>query len=249
MSIKLSTLNLKSGEIMRRLLIVAVVLVLFVPRISASDLDYGIEYRSRYIWRGLDYYKNNRAALQAYVKYNFADGFGVKLFGSFALQDRGELKNLEEIDVILSYSRRIGDVVLSAGFSNYGFYFREKFDFDRDNSQEFNVGATFLSLPLKPAITVYWHAGFKRWFYIDMVLSHTVYEGENSSLALIGDIGYDGKQNMDKAGFTNAGITLKSTFKVGRRVRVSPYIKYIRIFKREINPSDNEFVFGLKFDV
>ncbi len=234
---------------MRRLLIVVLLIALSALQAAASSLSYGLEYRSRYIWRGLDFYRNNRAAVQGYVKYSFAEGFGVKLFGSFATEDRGALKDLEEIDLILSYSRKVGDVVLSLGFSNYGFYFRDKFDFDRDNSQEFNAGVSFTSLPLSPAVTLYWHAGFKRWFYIELSVGQKIYEAGKVRLDLSGDLGYDGKQNVSEAGFTNAGVTLRCSVKVSGKFKISPYIRYVRIFKREVNPSENEMVLGLKFDI
>lgn len=223
---------------------ILITLLLATGLAQAKDLDVSLDLTSRYIWRGYDIL-NSKAAIQPSITYNIKDtGFAVNLWCSFALQDRNIYKYSDEIDLTLSYTfSPTEDISFSMGFIHYGYYFAKNFKFKDNTTQEVYLTTTFTSVPLSPYISVYYDFNTGSGFYFIGGVSHSIEVAEGYNLDLSSSIAYNSKHSIDKSGMSDFTAGASMGFKLGS-VTITPYLKYSRIFMREINPSKNEVWFG-----
>ncbi len=220
------------------------ILILISGHLKSKDLSFSVDFTSRYIWRGWDILNSN-PAVQPSVTYNFGDtGFSINLWGSFALKERDIYKYSDELDLTLSYTFQPTEhIEMTMGFIHYGYYFANNFRFKNNTTQEAYITTTFKTAPLTPYLSIYYDFNTGKGLYIIGGLSHSFRITDQHDLTLQSSIAWNGKHTINKTGFSDFTAGASMDFKIDK-VTLTPYIKYSRVFMREINPSENEVWFG-----
>jgi hypothetical protein len=159
-----------------------------------AELSIGVDYASRYIWRGMPI--NEEPVIQPSMDIS-GGGFDLNFWGNIDTTAWGEEEggyddetgNLTEIDYKASYKHSLGLVSLSGGFITYTFP-----NIKADSTLEVFAGAA-LDVPLSPSVTGYWDedmAGGANYISLDIGHSFGLRERDWASLALelYADVGY-----------------------------------------------------------
>ena len=203
-----------------------------------------VDLVSRYIWRGFDLLPDNHAAIQPSLTVNLGEsGFSFNVWSSFALAHRATFKYSDEIDVTLSYSFKVPEGwELSAGFTNYAYWFADDFKFKDNTSQEVCATIAKTDLPLSPTLSVYYDFNLGSGLYVTLGGSHELKINEKVSLEVGGLIGFNSKQYIDKTGFSDIDIYAKVPLTVGK-LTLTPSLNVMIPLLDEVN-EDTEIWFG-----
>ncbi|HEX05555.1 MAG TPA: hypothetical protein ENH10_10465, partial [Bacteroidetes bacterium] len=131
-----------------------------------------------YMWRGFNVL-NNAPAVQPTVTGILGDtGFDVNAWFSFALRDRYEqaIRDLDEMDLTLTYSRSIGAIDMRAGIFTYHLFTQDDYPDEATFVREAFGGITLTTLPLSPWITYNYELlkeGGNDW-YLEAGLEHVI---------------------------------------------------------------------------
>jgi hypothetical protein len=208
-----------------------------------AGTEFGLDFNSRYIWRGFDLNPNNKPVLQPSVTFTIGDtGFSVNLWGSFAFGN----KRLHEADITFSYDfSNLKDINLSIGFIHYGWYFSENFEFEDHTSQEVYLTLGLPKVPLTPTLSLYYDMGNGDGFYASLGIGHGVKLTESITLDLSASIGYNGGQWIEGSGFSNLDFGVSIPLKLDN-VSISPFFGVVIVLLDEVNPQvDNEIFAGV----
>jgi len=177
-----------------------------------------IDLVSRYIWRGFDLLPDNHAAIQPSLTVDFGEsGFSLNIWSSFALAQRELFKYSDEIDVTLSYAFKVPEGwELTAGFTNYGYWFANDFKFNNNTSQEVYAMVAKTDLPLSPQLSAYYDFNLGSGLYVTLGGSHELKVNERLSVELGGVIGFNSRQYIDKTGFSNIDFYASVPLTVGK---------------------------------
>lgn len=203
-----------------------------------------VDLVSRYIWRGFDLLPDNHAAIQPSLSIDLGkSGFSLNVWSSFALAQRGVFKYSDEIDVTLSYAFKMPEGwELTAGFTNYGYWFADDFKFKDNTSQEVCATIAKTDLPLSPTLSVYYDFNLGSGLYVTLGGSHEMKINEKVSLEVGGLIGFNSKQYIDKTGFSDIDIYAKVPLTVGK-LTLTPSLNVMIPLLDEVN-EDTEIWFG-----
>jgi len=205
-----------------------------------------IDFTSRYIWRGIDLLDNNQPALQPSITYVFGNsGLSVNLFASFVLKNREHYKSADELDITVNYDfYRTSHLSLSAGMTNYGFYYIPGYTFKKGNTQEFYAAVRLPALLFQPSLTVYYDINLGDGLYVSLSGKHEIMLTAGLKLTVNAALGYNNRQWTDASGLSDfqAGLALPLTLD---NATVVPFIKYSHIFLEELNDNKNEIWFGV----
>jgi hypothetical protein len=181
-----------------------------------------VDLVSRYIWRGFDLLPDNHAAVQPSLTIDLGkSGVSLNLWSSFALAHRGIFKCNDEIDLTLSYAFKMPEGwELTAGLTNYGYWFADDFKFKQSTSQEIYVNVSKTDLPLSPQLSIYYDFNLGSGLYVTLACSHDLKIINNVSLELSGLIGYNSRLFIDKTGFSDFDLYIKLPLTVGKLILV-----------------------------
>jgi len=180
-------------SITKKILLTALCFVLsgsmLTTRLNAG-VQLGLDFNSRYIWRGFDLNPNNEPVLQPSVTVTFGDtGLALNVWNSFSFIDSA----LHETDMTLSYDFSLNkDISVSIGFIQYGWYFTKGFSFKDNTTQEFYVTAGLANLPLKPSLSFYYDFNNGDGFYASLGVGHSLKLSGANTLELSATLGYNG---------------------------------------------------------
>ena len=154
----------------RGLLPVRVLLAALLP----AQWSFQADLPSRFIWRGFDLYAEDNPAFQPSATYAFGEsGISVNLWGSAALSGRDELAEWDEVDLTLTYAFSPGAGLDAAiGFTHYGWYWADDFDFGDDTTQEAFAALRFTEVSLAPGLTVYYDFNLASGLYASVDAGH-----------------------------------------------------------------------------
>ncbi len=216
---------------------------LFLTTIPAmAAFEYQMDLTSRYVWRGFDLNPLNKPALQPSLTYGFGEsGFAVNLWGSFSFED----KQMNETDISFSYDFKINEKIsMSVGFTHYGWYFTDNFDFGENTSQEFYISASMPGPIIDTALSLYYDFTNGDGLYILLKSSKSVKLSDKMNVDLGASIGYNSDQWIDKSGFSDIVLNISAPYKV-EKLTITPFMNLAFILLDEINPSDTELWFGI----
>lgn len=221
----------------RRLVLLALLTAALLP----AQWSFQADLPSRFIWRGFDLYAENHPAFQPSATYAFGEsGFSVNLWGSMALDDRGELAAWDEIDLTLTYAFAPAEGLDAAvGFTNYGWWWAEDFDWGDDATQEVFAALRFPDAPLAPGLTVYYDYNLNSGLYAALDAGHAFPLSDSVELVLNLAAGYNRHFRIEGSGLSDATVAVSLPVKAGR-FTVTPFAKYCRLFMDEVNPADYE---------
>ena len=199
---------------------------------------------SRYIWRGFDLLPDNHAAIQPSITVDFGEsGFSLNIWSSFALAQRALYKYSDEIDVTLSYVFKVPEGwELTAGFTNYGYWFADDFKFKDSTSQEIYATVARTDLPLSPTLSVSYDFNLGSGLYVTLGGSHELKVNEKVSLEMGGLIGFNGRQYIDKTGFSDIDLYVRVPLTMGK-LTLTPSLNVMIPLLDEVN-EDTEIWFG-----
>jgi hypothetical protein len=222
------------------LLICLVGVALPLPGAFAGRID----LVSRYIWRGFDLLPDNHAAIQPSLNADLGkSGFSLAVWCSFALAQRDVFKYSDEIDLTLSYAFKMPKGwELSAGFTNYGYWFANNFKFKDNTSLEVYATAARTDLPLSPTFSVYYDFNLGGGLYATLGGSHRLKVNEKVSVDLGGLIGFNSRQYIDKTGFSDIDFYAKIPLTMGK-LTLTPSLNVMIPLLEEVN-KNTEIWFG-----
>jgi hypothetical protein len=215
--------------------------ILLSPAILSAQWGVQVDLPSRFIWRGFDLCADNHAAFQPSATYAFGrSGFSVNLWGSMALDAREELGEWDELDLTLTYAFTPAEGLdASAGFTNYGWWWADAFDWGKNTTQEIFASLRLTGAPLAPGLTVYYDFNLNTGLYAAADAGHAFKLSEATALVLNLALGYNARFRIAGSGFSDATLSGALPVKTGR-FTVTPFAKYSRIFLEEVNDADYE---------
>lgn len=226
------------------LVVMAIVLFLLplTQQLQAGN-SWQVDLSSRYIWRGFDLNPQNKPVIQPSFTHTFGEsGFAVNLWGSISFED----KALNEIDLTLTYDlKTTEDYSISLGFIHYGWYFSEDFDFGDHTTQEVYISAGLPKVFLNPNLTFYYDFNNGDGYYVLASLGHSLEVAPKVNLDLSASLGYNGKQWIDRTGFSDLNLGLAIPL-VLEKITITPFLRATFILMDEINPFvHNEITLGI----
>jgi hypothetical protein len=232
----------------KQLVLFGLIVFLSLPLIGKA-FNFQVDVTSRFIWRGFDLLPDNNSALQPSLTYDFGDsGFSLNVFASFALTKPDEIfedyKN--EIDLTLTYALKTSkNISIVLGFTNYGWWFAEDFNFEDHTTQEFFVELGFPKVLFGPKLTAIYDINMYDGLYVKLSGGHSVSIGGGLALDISATLGYNGGFNPVEGadtGFSDLTIGASVPFKLGG-LTLSPFVNYTFVFLDAVN-EDNELWFG-----
>jgi hypothetical protein len=215
--------------------------LLLLPAALPAQWGFQADLPSRFIWRGFDLLPEDNPSFQPSATFAFGDsGFSVNLWGSMALDDRGELGEWDEIDLTLAYAfAPAAGLDAAAGFTNYGWWWADDFDWDGDTTQEVFASLRLAGAPLAPGLTVYYDFNLNTGLYATLDAGTAFKLSDSAELALNLALGYNSGFRIEGSGLSDATLSAALPVPVGR-YKVTPFAKYSRILLDEVNDADYE---------
>ena len=210
-----------------------------------SRFTHTLDVRSRYIWRGLDFYDDNTPAFQYTLKYDMGkSGTSAGLFSSFALDDRSVHKEWEEVDLFVEHSfpKKKG-VSVSAGMLLYFFPGMNGTGWGKTTSLEYYFVFAFEELPWKPTLTLTYDGQMGDGTYGLLSFSRSLGKS-NDSFDLETSIGYNDHQWTAGTGWSDWNVSLAKPIAKDTTMTFG----YTRVLLDSINSDNNEAWVGLAYE-
>jgi len=119
-----------------------------------SNLDLGADFKSRYIWRGINL-GGNTPSIQPFIEYAFIKGWAIGTWGAFSFSEQAT----QEVDLYLTYSTpndMFGFILTDYYFPDYSIRQGNFFHLDDSSGHVLELGASFNGTKKFPiAIAVY----------------------------------------------------------------------------------------------
>ena len=211
----------------------------------AAQWEFQADAVSRYIWRGMDVFWNNKPAFQPSVTYLFGEsGFSANLWGSFALAKGSEYGDLNEIDLTLDYSFSLSDQAeMSVGVIAYSYPFYKGFTFKEGVTEELYASIGLPDVLFSPYLTAYYDINLGTGLYVALEGSHSIPLSESLGLDLRAALGYNSRQYIDESGLSDLTLGASLPISLGDWT-IAPQINYTFVFLDSVN-DENEFWFGI----
>lgn len=227
--------------------ILLVGLLLVAPANAQENVSFGITVDPMYgyIWRGQELGADDKIALQPGVELGFGEsGLTVGAWGSWFVQNRGDLDGADEIDLYADFSRTLSEdigVGISIGFIEYVFPNLE----GTKHSEEVYVGIS-LDNAIAPALTFYYDFGLTDSWYLALSAGVDVPLGSEdgpalslgASVAASGDADAYGGKN----GFNDLTVTASVGVPLGQ-ISITPMVGFA-IVDEGVN-ANNEIYGGI----
>ncbi len=238
---------------LRKTLFVILMLMMFaVPAVNAQVIAEG-SVVTDYMWRGFNVL-NGAPAFQPTVTGILGDtGFDINAWFSFALRDREQqaIRDLDEMDLTLTYSRSIGTVDVRAGVFTYHLFTHEDYpDADYTFVREAFGGVTFASLPLSPWVAYNYELvedGGNDW-YLELGADQPVSLPNDQELLLSLHAGWYSAEWAGLGGqLTDVSLTvgLPAVPLLGDNVSLVPWMMAAYTPPEHVNPNRFEVVAGM----
>ena len=211
--------------------ILLVGMLLVAPANAQENVSFGITVDPMYgyIWRGQELGADDKIALQPGVELGFGEsGLTVGAWGSWFVQNRGNLKDVDEIDLYADFSRTLSEdigVGISIGFIEYVF---PNGGDGATHSEEAYVGIS-LDNAIAPALTFYYDFGLTDSWYLALSAGVDVPLGSEdgpalslgASVAASGDADAYGEKN----GFNDLTVTASVGVPLGQ-ISITPMVGF-----------------------
>jgi hypothetical protein len=210
--------------------------------LAAEEIKVGasadLSILSAYVWRGQ--VLNDEAVIQPAATIT-KGGFALNTWGNFNLTDEatGDAE-FSEVDLTLSYSRAVGPVTIGAGLIEYLFPNQTLMEEGYPGTREGYLSATFSSLPVVPALAVYYDFGEADSFYALASLAYSAKLGETLSLGLNASLGYGAADynafyfGVDEAALNDANFGISLAVTPSASLTVTPAYQYTMLVDSDI---------------
>lgn len=219
---------------------------------SEEQMGFGFEYSgtvaSGYLWRGL--LLTDGPVFQPSFTIS-QDELSLNLWGNVDFDNtNGFGGELSEVDLILDYTREIGEFAFSSGVAYYGF----------PHTGIAGTNETYASISLNrqlaPAVTVWRDFGETEGTYCALELSHSFNCDSGRTLDLSTGVGWGNSKNnaacfgVQSSALTDFYLSAGMQLETDCGLSISPSIKYSRILDgalRNASTDDDVLVFALEF--
>jgi hypothetical protein len=196
---------------------ISIFLVICFSSFANAELNIGTDLVTHYVWRGFDVL-NGGSAIMPWVNYSLGEtGMNLNLWSSWALTNRDlqAIRNLDEIDLTLSYSKQISNIGLSAGLIYFAYPQMEGFPDKYSTNYEPFIGISLAENELAPSLTVYYALNEDSWDGLYALLSggYTL-ETDTNPVAFGFSIGYSDQSlvtNLTEAGFSDINFSISTS--------------------------------------
>lgn len=227
---------------------------------SDQEIEFSVSqsYVSRYIWRGQDLLSNNRAAYQPEIDILFPEliggvDFGLNIWGSIPVS--GGHQDAEEIDYSLIFSKDVGALNLSLGFTYFNF---PNTSLDSDVSEPWlAIGGP---LPFLPDLSFNIFAAYdfkvtsggpdQGWYYswgfgynLPLDFLAVVQKGQTLDFAVT-NWGNDGVADLKPEFLYATEFSLSTTYSLAK-LSLTPSVNFTINHKDDINSGNEEFWTGI----
>lgn len=244
---------MKNGVFMRRVAVglgVTAGMILLAVDVTAGEASAGMDVNSAYVWRGITL--NDGLVAQPWVDVTVAEGLSANAWGNMDLDDfDGQRKSGEfsEIDLVLSYSRSIGPVDATVGWTEF------LFPYIGTNGVE-GTREVFVSAGMDLGHGFATQAQFNydvdevKDFYANLALTYSMDLKEGWSAETGASIGLAGKDWADfNAGGTDGGffdysVWLSTSYSVSKSTEVGAKIAYVDSVDTDVLPEQDVNVVG-----
>ncbi len=210
-----------------------------------SRFSHTVELRSRYIWRGLDFYDDDVPALQYTMNYAMGDsGTTLGLFTSMALNDRSIHKEWEEIDLFLEHAfPKKNGVKTTAGLLYYVFPHMRPTGFSKNTSFEYYLIFAFEKLPLEPTLTIAHDSQMGDGTYGNLSFSRS-FGKKDKEFTFETSIGYNRHHWTTGTGWSEWDLSLERPISKDTNVTLG----YTKVFLDSLNSSKDETWIGVSYE-
>ncbi|MDD5434710.1 MAG: hypothetical protein PH343_04710 [Nitrospira sp.] len=167
---------------------------------------------SKYIWQGLDY-SNGKPVTQPELSVTYKD-----LSATVWLNYDMDTKEWNEMDIILKYSKELGNVSISGGYSHYNYPHRTGWE----PSQDIFIDVSSKSL-LNPSLSVHYDFGAGDGLYYSAGIGHDL-ETILGTLSLASTLHYHDNY-YNSSGFPSAELQISDAYTKGS-MTITPAISY-----------------------
>lgn len=217
-------------------------LLAMTPLLHAGNISGGVDFFSRYIWRGWDLNLDKKPVLQPSLTYTFGDsGFAFNVWFSISFEN----KELFETDFTLSYDFQVSEnIAISAGIIHYAWYATKGFKFSDNTNHEVYLSAALPKLFLGPALSLYYDFTNGDGLYAEASVGHSIKLAKTLTADLSASLGYNFGQWLpeDVDGFSDLNIGIAIPIKAGK-VTITPMATYTFVLLDEIG-EDGHFWAG-----
>jgi Bacterial protein of unknown function (Gcw_chp) len=231
------------------LLTIFVIVMFFFPVVQAQIIAESAVVTD-YMWRGFNVL-NGAPAIQPTVTGIIGDtGFDVNAWFSFALRDRDQkaIRDLDEMDLTLTYSRDIGIVSAYTGLFTYHLFTHDDYpDSSYTFVKEAFAGVALTQLPFSPWVTYNYELD-DEWgndWYLETGLEHVLMFGKGQPVILSAHAGWYSAEWAGLAGqLTEISLTTSLPIESGSWM-ITPWMTATHTPPEHINPNGFEIHGGM----
>jgi len=205
---------------MKSIIIISISLILAALALPAfSQVQVSGTMVTHYVWRGFDVL-GGCPAFQPAITYTCPKtAISANIWTSWSMtrREHGSIRDLDEIDLTLSYDRTVGNLGFSSGLIHYDFPNLDNWPDKSSTDVEVYLGLTGKNLCYSPKLTVFYAFNDKTWdgLYILASAAHSL-PTETVPLDLVFSLGYSDQSlvtDISEAGISDINFSLGTMFK------------------------------------
>ncbi len=228
---------------MKKIFIISIIIIF---SLNIYPIDFSLSLNSSYIWRGFDLVPDDKPVVFFTVSDDFDNFLSGELyletFFAYSFEMMGSDKHYSELDLTAGFRKKLNkDMEIETGLTLYTFPYVEDFLGKNSLSPELFLTLNFLK-KFSPFISVYYDMNLGGGFYFVGGLEDEIFYGINLKTKL----GYNSGQFIESSTLSDLSIELSRGFYLGN-VHLILLVEFVHIFSREINPEENEFLYGVNF--
>lgn len=179
---------------------------------SPFHIGFDVTATSKYIWQGLDY-SNGKPVIQPELAVTYKD-----LSATVWFNYNMDTKELNETDIYLQYSKELGNVSISGGYSHYNYPHRAGWA----PSQDIFIDISYKTL-LNPSLSVHYDFGAGDGAYYNAGIGHDI-ETILGTLSLASTLYYHDNY-YNSSGFPSVEFRISDAYTKGP-MTIAPGISY-----------------------
>jgi hypothetical protein len=220
------------------LLLLSILIVMDSHITIAADASIGSDFNSAYVWRGITF--NDGWVAQPSINVTSSNGFGVNVWGNLDMEDDFdpalESGEFSEIDLTLSYGRKISAIDISAGYIEY------LFPAGTPGTREIYVslgGEPMKGLTI--GVDTYYDIDEVKDVYASVRAAYAVDVAEGLGVKLGASAGYAGKDasTIGKAGMHDYALSLSTSYSVSDALSIGAKVAYTDTLDEDVLPEQD----------
>lgn len=209
-----------------------------------AEINYKVDFSSRYIWRGFDLNPIKKPVIQPSIDYAFGgSGLFLNIWGSISFEN----KETNEIDLTLTYTFKTPEnISISAGIIHYGMYFVEDFNIKDNTNHEIFVSAGLPNMRLNPSLSIFYDFTNGDGLYVLFKTGYSLKLFKTIGADLSASLGYNGGQWLAEGvdpGFSDLNFGIAIPFNINK-FNISPFVNYTIVLLDAIG-NENHLWFGV----